>query len=1792
MEVECDACPSVRQIVDREIYILFAYDLQNKKMYKVANRVLYLIEKFGLYTLISVFANSFEILCGNVQTNIRLEDVREILEFAVMKHSSEAGFYSVVSRFFESLSEFPEETFQDLAFYITFPMVIGALDSKHGAKALEYLKEKLMPELPKYKVHLPKTYSVLLPALGISSSLLPASLFEVEAKFEEREVVTESDEGVDIPIPDGDCLDYSVEVSVGDVMNDYDDNQLIDNAFVRTFLRNFSSISFGQYLVHLSLDKRQLMKCVTKEFVLEFVSDNIEKFIRELDIPETESLQKSGVALIFEVIEEVYKPNRIPLHCFLEPWDNPEAKFPLLSFIAQNESMFSFSKYGTCWGSSRFVKGVITYPRVCDVLSLFAKYATKHPDVALLSLLKVKSIAYITDRPCLFSTLCDCLEEGFFKMCRESKLLNQLWEANSKVMREMCYRYSMRKDYASIFAATPNQFIVNLLEAKDLTFATEMALFASWDGRFEFSEFVKSRKEMVHAIAPVIVLCVNGRSFRISDKALNQYFACVAECFEQLTLDSRRIILAAYNQVKIDRPSIQDFDFHFVLQKATDELRFEAARRFEMYMTGDIALHAISVMIKNVESTNHELFEYMIGVLLDEMKSLDSHTDADKEKVIQLLAELIKNRIMREEHRNCVFSFILSNVSSSFSLRMIEILLNDIGYFTYFASLLLESEELATNSPKLYKKLETIVETFTFQEFLEFAPEINMHKNVSRFKSVNSPVPRKAKALLTSISEPDQLVSTISKNLEHQDWFASCLLSSFLANPSSLDTILFVVGESSSEFYATFLYCCAYRMFKLVNSDSFGDKNGEVERRKLYLLGRLVGSLTVHVNRPKFLRYFELKKLLLYALSNGKLYGVVPFVCELLKQGSQYWSPPNPFTSGILFVLASIYVIPALKQYIRYHIDSLFSFFHLKVDQILLSSELFPDKTINNFDFLTQPFDLSLLFSENQIDRIVSYDQNLYFCFLSSCIQAKSLPVPTSVKMKILWSIFGMIKERSGFLSDIIVSTAKNLQIHNLHLVKAFVKQTGASLVSQQVFFDYEDIMQGLLGDIVDSSFLSEFINANSRLIHQFLGDVTATVSLRRIQQDITLDSELDSVTSSLSNQLAMLTISPQGLLQNEMSFHVTPSLYSHLLAVENVCMRELYRGHKTLIDVPSTSMLHLALRDVEIYDETTEIDILKSSLYTYFKCFDNSSSLLYCQCLAVMLDASFSMISESSKSELRSMVAILLHEMAVVPLMLYHLLLMHITCASDVDDVYSQVLNEGLRSQRQTDGIIIFLHCYLVQNPCFPPQQFIKTLSVIASIPLDCFPERSRSIELLRNLFFGMSLTYKRSEVKPPFDPLKDIVQSIEYFSQFQKFKNAVRQQNEQQIIASSKQCMRLPRDFFVVVFVRETATDIKNLLRCLRKVSENQQYLPNIFHALAFLIEGYSTLPKFDFTKYYKVLHLLLRQSDCISLLHILRPLRCPSFFLVWIELVTDRVFLASTLQTNDGWKKYLPLLCDYTAAIGYLVDSFEPNVFRICYQSYLRFILVLSHDFPDFVAAVAQKLVTLLPYTFLQLRNILLSVTPKSVIAISPLTPDLKIDHIPDVHQSCFQLCPTVVKSAIEKSLLKVVNNAGDLETLEVLINCEPVLIPDLINRACELTLERQEVEGQRIPFHHLPVYVIFYSVLLKAPDETALLYIDGFIDQLRYAARSTHFFAKLLIELFKMNITRNDGISVSELILTSLVRRVAIPPPHPWGLQVTLIELMSNKEIGFWDYPFVAQSEQTLMLLKSVYIALCH
>lgn len=72
------------------------------------------------------------------------------------------------------------------------------------------------------------------------------------------------------------------------------------------------------------------------------------------------------------------------------------------------------------------------------------------------------------------------------------------------------------------------------------------------------------------------------------------------------------------------------------------------------------------------------------------------------------------------------------------------------------------------------------------------------------------------------------------------------------------------------------------------------------------------------------------------------------------------------------------------------------------------------------------------------------------------------------------------------------------------------------------------------------------------------------------------------------------------------------------------------------------------------------------------------------------------------------------------------------------------------------------------------------------------------------------------------------------------------------------------------------------------------------------------------------------------------------------------------------------------------------------RLLYRATLRILLVLLHDFPEFLCDYHFSFVDVIPHTCIQLRNLILSAFPKNMRLPDPFTPNLKVDLLPEINQ----------------------------------------------------------------------------------------------------------------------------------------------------------------------------------------------
>ncbi len=84
-------------------------------------------------------------------------------------------------------------------------------------------------------------------------------------------------------------------------------------------------------------------------------------------------------------------------------------------------------------------------------------------------------------------------------------------------------------------------------------------------------------------------------------------------------------------------------------------------------------------------------------------------------------------------------------------------------------------------------------------------------------------------------------------------------------------------------------------------------------------------------------------------------------------------------------------------------------------------------------------------------------------------------------------------------------------------------------------------------------------------------------------------------------------------------------------------------------------------------------------------------------------------------------------------------------------------------------------------------------------------------------------------------------------------------------------------------------------------------------------------------------------------------------------------------------------------------YLVNAELNEPIRLLYKGALRVLLVLLHDFPEFLCDYHFSFCDVIPASCIQMRNLILSAFPRNMRPPDPFTPNLKVDLLPEINQS---------------------------------------------------------------------------------------------------------------------------------------------------------------------------------------------
>ncbi|KAI1341157.1 CCR4-Not complex component, Not1-domain-containing protein [Xylariaceae sp. FL0016] len=324
---------------------------------------------------------------------------------------------------------------------------------------------------------------------------------------------------------------------------------------------------------------------------------------------------------------------------------------------------------------------------------------------------------------------------------------------------------------------------------------------------------------------------------------------------------------------------------------------------------------------------------------------------------------------------------------------------------------------------------------------------------------------------------------------------------------------------------------------------------------------------------------------------------------------------------------------------------------------------------------------------------------------------------------------------------------------------------------------------------------------------------------------------------------------------------------------------------------------------------------------------------------------------------------------------------------------------------------------------------------------------------------------------------------------------------------------------------------------------------------------------------------------------------PERFPGFIFSWISIIAHRHFMPAllSLESRSGWAAYTQILQGLLRHVSELMKVVDvPDVAKDHCRATCKLLLILSHDFPEYMLANASPLCSSITSHCKQLRNIILNSTPG---------PDVGEEHS---------------NQLLQQSLLGRVREAGMLEILEQVtrggpsedaiahlthaisrsnanettfgfmpLNVDTLLIDDIVSFMGNHAVSRFRQERTLFVPNSADVATLSLLVHELAPESRYFL-LSSIVDRLRHPGPTTEYFSRVLLEIFGQDINDPEEADIRQQIVRILLERCAGFWPQPWGLMAVIVELTKNEAYLFFEQPFIKAdrdiSEQFMVIAR--------
>lgn len=326
------------------------------------------------------------------------------------------------------------------------------------------------------------------------------------------------------------------------------------------------------------------------------------------------------------------------------------------------------------------------------------------------------------------------------------------------------------------------------------------------------------------------------------------------------------------------------------------------------------------------------------------------------------------------------------------------------------------------------------------------------------------------------------------------------------------------------------------------------------------------------------------------------------------------------------------------------------------------------------------------------------------------------------------------------------------------------------------------------------------------------------------------------------------------------------------------------------------------------------------------------------------------------------------------------------------------------------------------------------------------------------------------------------------------------------------------------------------------------------------------------------------------------LLGPKHLPGFTFGWLSLIQHRAFLPVLLLAPNyaGWQPFSKLVCQLLDCLSEQLKSFNVSpVAKEMYRATLKLLVVLQHDFPDFVAAHFLDFCSSIPLHCTQLLNAVLSASPQQGYskildqAGKPERTEVKI-YPGLVDQAKEVLHEAGLLGAIDKVLqggpsedvmaqvVHTMTQRSDKDTTfgHIPVAANPHVINAVVMYVGHHSSEQLSKDGEPINVTGNEAGVAALSVLVReVPAEARYYLLSSMVNQLRYPMQHTDFFSQTVLYIFGRDMNDPEDTEIRQEITRIVLERLIGFWPQPWGLMYTVVELLKNEKYTFFELPFV-------------------